>query len=249
MQNLAHIGRPTCDYLSGVEQKYTSLEGKQRSRIKRLGFDLGNIYGALPIGGLTLVFGTAETVSAFLGWLAVRLGADSKLPVIYTANCPPEGLAGQFISVESKVSLARLNAGAVKREDWIQLTLAASVVADSNISVAPESGRPLNRLAAQARALGQKTKPGVLIVDGGAGGAPAKFNSIATKPGLVTIMAAGTPIPATTSAALTLKVRSYNLGKNTNGIKVSALIDGNITNWEETYHEKNCVRVGIMPPR
>jgi len=249
MQILVHIGRPTCDYLSGVEQKYSSLQGKRRPRSIWPGFNLANIYGTLPIGKLTLVCGADETVSAFLSWLAVRLAADSKLPVICAFNCQAEELAGRLISVESKVPLACLNAGTVKREDWVSLTRAAGVVADSNISVAVESGTPLHLLAAQAGALGQKKRPSVLIVAGGAGGEPKKLHSLARKHGIVAIMAAGTPIPAGTSAALTLKVRSYNLGKNTKGIKVSALIDGNITNWEETYHEKNCVRVGIMPPR
>lgn len=246
MEKLVNIADSACDYLAGVERKYSSLEGKRRPRIRMPGFDLANIYGALPIGRLTLVCGAGETVSTFLSWLAVRLASD-KLPVICAFNCPAAELAGRLIAVESKVPLACLSTGAVKRQDWVSLTRAACVVADSNIAVAAESGTPLHLLAAQAAALGQKERPGVLIVAGGAGGAPAELNSLARKHGIAAIMAAGTPIPAGTSTALVLKVRSYSLGKNTMGIKVSALIQGAFTDWKKTCYGKNSVRVGATP--
>lgn len=242
IQNLADIGRPTFDYFSGVEQKYSSREGKRRPHINRLSYDLANIHGALPIGRLTLVCGDAETVSVFLSWLAVRL-ASGKLPVTCAFNCSASELAGRLVSVESNVPLAFLNTGAVQREDWIPLTRAAGAVADSNITVAEESDTPLHILATQTAALGQKDRPGVLIVAGGAGGTPEELNSLAREHGIVAIMDAGASIPTTTSTALVLKVRSCNLGKNIRRIKVSALIDGTITNWEETYNEKNCIRV------
>lgn len=247
MQKIIDIAQSACDYLAGVEQKYSSLEGKRRPRIKRLSFDLANIYGALPIGKLTLVCGADETVSIFLSWLAVRL-ASGKLPVICALNCSASELAGRLISVESNVPLAFLNTGAVKREDWVPMTRAAGAVADSNIAVAEESGTPLHLLAAQASALGQKDRPGVLIVAGGAGGTPEKLNSLARKHGIVAIMAAGTPIPTCASTALVLKVRSYALGTSTMGIKVSALIQGAFTDWKKTCYGKDCVRVGITPP-
>lgn len=247
VQNLVDIGQSTCDYFSGVEQKYSSLERKRRPHIKRLSFDLANIYGTLPIGNLTLVCGADETVSMFLSWLAVRL-ASGKLPVICAFNCTASELAGRLISVESNVPLAFLNTGAVKREDWVPMTRAAGAVADSNIAVAEESGTPLHLLAAQVAALGQKNRPGVLIVAGGAGGTPEELNSLARKHGIVAIMAAGTPIPAGTSTALVLKVRSYTLGANTRGIKVSAPTQGAFTDWKKTCYGKDCVRVGITPP-
>ena len=247
MKKLVDMGRSACDYLSSVAQKYSSPEGERRPHIKRLSFDLANIYGALPIGKLTLVCGADKTVSMFLSWLAVRL-ASGKLPVICALNCSASELAGRLISVESNVPLAFLNAGAVKREDWVPMTRAAGAVADSNIAVAGESDTPLHLLAAQAAALGQKDRPGVLIVAGGAGGAPEELNSLAREHGIVAIMAAGTHVPAGTSTALVLKVRSYALGANTKGIKVSALMQRAFTDWEKTCYGKDCVRVGIMPP-
>jgi len=250
MKKLVDMGRSACDYLSSVEQKYSSPEGERRPHIKRLSFDLANIYGALPIGKLTLVCGADETVSMFLSWLAVRL-ASGKLPVICALNCSASELAGRLISVESNVPLAFLNAGAVKREDWVPMTRAAGAVADSNIAVAEESDTPLHLLAAQAAALGQKDRPGVLIVAGGAGGAPEELNSLAHKYGIAAIMAADCPsdaiLPAGLSTALVLNVHSYALGKNTMGIKVSALINGTFVDWGKTSKGKDCICVGTAP--
>jgi len=250
IQNLVDIGRYTCDYFSGMEKKYSSREGKRRPHIKRLSFDLANIYGALPIGKLTLVCGADETVSMFLSWMAVRL-ASGKLPVICALNCSASELAGRLISVESNVPLAFLNAGAVKREDWVPMTRAAGAVADSNIAVAEESDTPLHLLAAQAATLGQKEKPGVLIVAGDAHGAPEELNSLARKYGIAAIMAAGCPsgasLPAGLSTALVLKVHSYALGKYTRGIKVSALINGTFVDWGKTTKGKDCICVGTAP--
>lgn len=247
MKKLIEIARPACDYLADVERKYSSLEGKRRPRIKRLSFDLANIYGVLPIGKLTLVCGADETVSMFLSWIAVRL-ASGKLPVICAFNCSASELAGRLISVESNVPLVFLNTGAVKREDWAPMTRAAGAMANSNIAVVEESGTPLHFLAAQTAALGQKDRPGVLIVAGGAGGAPEELNSLARKHGIVAIMAVGTCIPADTSSALVLKVRSYGLGKNTMGIKVSARIKEIFAEWSKACYGKNCIRVGVKPP-
>lgn len=247
MKKIVHIQRSACDYLAGVEQKYSSLAGKRRPHVKRRNFDLANIYGALPIGKLTLVCGADETASVFLSWLAVRL-ASSKLPVICAFNCPALEVAGRLISMESNVPLASLNTGAVKREDWVSMTRAAGAVAGSNIVVAEESGAPLHLLAAEAAALGRKDKPGVLIVTGVTDVVPEELNCLAREHGIVAIMAEGTPIPAGASKAMVLKVRSYALGTSAMGIKVSALTQGAFTGWKKTCYGKDCVRVGITPP-
>ena len=249
MQTLIDIQESVLEYIEKVEKNFSSIE-RRHPYTQRLNYDLDKVSGTLPTGKLTLVSGTDnETREIFLSWLALRLGYDSKLPVVCAFNCSAIDLTARLISMESKIPLLHLASGMLlERQDWPAIVRAAAKVQTSGIMVAAERPATLDLLVGQTAALAKNGKPGVLIFNSAAGmaGAPEEFNSLAAKYGILIIAAAAANLPRHFSGQA-LKVYSYP-HEDTMSVNVFGLIHGAFVDWGKNPQKNDSICVWAPTP-
>jgi replicative DNA helicase len=129
--------------------------------------DLDKMLAGLQPSDLVIVAGRPSMgKTAFCLNIARYAAVEGQVPVgVFSLEMAKEQIAFRLLGTEAKVEFHRLRSGALRREEWPQLTRAAGTLARAPIFVDDTPALPVQELRAKARRLKGEHRLGLIVVD------------------------------------------------------------------------------------
>lgn len=169
MINLTQPQDIAAEYLQMLEGLHARGEHKPRPRRSRHPwYSCASLGGAVPSGKVTMVVGVDEEVRQnFMSWLAIRLGYDrNRMTLALLCRGTVDDFVRRFISLESGVPSAIIDAGLFKTFDWADITRAAGKFAAAQLRFAETSAPSMDSIRQLMSGFKKTgTRPGFMTID------------------------------------------------------------------------------------